>query len=190
MLYLYTDVLLPISDYHRQPWTLYYPEAQEKHDQKPQMEQIFFLSHITVWRAWLWQVNETKQSSSLHDAFALLLFTRVSPAPAGTNLVSAGHIIAGRGDRPEEESHISPRARWYLGRLWFVLYRQNVFMERQQTQAKPQWSYWCYGERCSGLFPCQWSVFSSSLCIIGGNSRTKRHSSSIIESFCISHANS
>lgn len=147
---------------------LYYSEAQEKHNHKLHTWLFFFLFHITVWSASLWQVNETTQSSSLHGVSSLLLFTWVTLAPAGTNLVSAGHIIAGRGDRHEEESHISPPARWYLGRLWFVLYRQNVFMELQQTQGKPQWSYWWYPERCSGLFPCQWSLFCSSLCITGG----------------------
>lgn len=74
-----------------------------------------------------------------------------------------------------------PPARWYLGRLWFVLYRQNVFVELQQTQCKPQWSYWWHPERCSGLFPCQWDLFCS--CITRANTRTNWYSCSIIQQF-------
>lgn len=81
----------------------------------------FFLifTPITVCPASLWRVDGTTQSGSLRGVSALLLFTRVTPAPAETNLVSVGHITAGRGDRQEEESHISPSGRWYLGELWF-----------------------------------------------------------------------
>lgn len=87
-----SDLTVTIMDAYLN--SLSYPETQKK--------QIITLTHnlhITGCPASLWRVNKITQSRSLHDVSAPLLFTWVTPAPAETNLVRAGHISAGRGDR-------------------------------------------------------------------------------------------
>lgn len=83
----------------------------------------------------LCQASETTQSSSLHGVCALLLFTWGLLAPTETNLVNAGHISAGQGDRQAgRDSHIRLPPQWYLGKLWFAQELLYVTGELLQTE--------------------------------------------------------
>lgn len=149
---------------------------------------FFFFTHITVCPA-LWQVNETTQSSPLRGVSALLVFTRVTAAPAETNLVSRGHIYCRtRRQTGGREPHQPPRlTHWYLGELRFVLHKLNYCMfSGEKAEGEITVQLLMIPSGVGGCFP---ACGACSLCRTRGQDRDQSTQLLFSSTGIISHAN-